>query len=101
MTKTQLADAVGEAIGLKRKDAVTVVDAVLNNVSKAICNGERVSISGFGVFSVRDTEAGTRKNNFTGEMVKVKAKSKVRFTAAKALKEEADKTRRKRKAAKS
>lgn len=99
MTKTQLASAVGQDCGLARKDAVKVVESVLNTITQAICSGERVSLSGFGVFSIRDTAAGQRKNNFTGEMVTVKAKSKPRFTPAKALKEEAEKTRRKRQAA--
>ena len=99
MTKTQLAAAVGEELGMARKDAVKVVDSVLGKITTAICNGERVSLSGFGVFSVRDREAGTARNPSTGETVKTKPSSRPRFTAAKALKEEALKTRRKRKTA--
>lgn len=99
MTKTQLANAVGQECGLSLKEAVRVVESVLNTITRTICSGERVSLAGFGVFSIRDTAAGKRKNNFTGEIITVKAKSKPRFTPAKALKEEAEKTRRKRQAA--
>jgi DNA-binding protein HU-beta len=86
MNKQQLVDAVGERLG-DRKTAATAVEAVLDTVSGALADGERVSLFGFGVFEKVDRAARTARNPSTGGTVQVPATSVPRFRPGQALKD--------------
>ena len=86
MNKQQLVDAVGERLG-DRKAAAVAVEAVLDTVTGALAEGERVSIFGFGVFEKVDRAARTARNPSTGGTVQVPATSVPRFRAGQALKD--------------
>jgi DNA-binding protein HU-beta len=86
MNKQQLVDAVGERLG-DRKAAAVAVDAVLESVTGALAEGERVSLFGFGVFEKVDRAARTARNPSTGGTVEVPATSVPRFRAGQALKD--------------
>ena len=86
MNKQQLVDAVGERLG-DRKTAAVAVDAVLETVTGALAEGERVSLFGFGVFEKVDRAARTARNPSTGGTVQVAATSVPRFRAGQALKD--------------
>jgi DNA-binding protein HU-beta len=86
MNKQQLVDAVGERLG-DRKTAATAVEAVLDTVSGALADGERVSLFGFGVFEKVDRAARTARNPSTGATVQVAATSVPRFRPGQALKD--------------
>lgn len=86
MNKQELVDAVGERLG-DRKAAATAVEAVLDSVSGALADGERVSLFGFGVFERVERAARTARNPATGAAVQVPATSVPRFRAGQALKD--------------
>lgn len=86
MNKQQLVDAVGERLG-DRKTAAVAVEAVLETVTGALAEGERVSLFGFGVFEKVDRAARTARNPSTGGTVEVPATSVPRFRAGQALKD--------------
>jgi DNA-binding protein HU-beta len=86
MNKQQLVDAVGERLG-DRRTAATAVDAVLDTLTTALSDGERVALFGFGVFEKVDRAARTARNPATGGTVDVPATSVPRFRPGQALKD--------------
>ena len=86
MNRQQLVDAVGERLG-DRRTAAAAVEAVLDTVTAALADGERVALFGFGVFEKVDRAARTARNPSTGGTVQVPATSVPRFRAGQALKD--------------
>lgn len=87
MNKLDLVRSAVDRLELSRKDAVTLIDGVFDDIQAAVVTGEAVKIPGFGQFKVRDRAARMARNPATGEQVKVPAKRVFKFLPAKALKE--------------
>lgn len=87
MNKTDLVNAVAESTGFSKKDADKAVAAVLESVTKALTEGEKVQIVGFGTFEVRERAAKQGRNPKTGETMEIPASKLPAFKAGKALKE--------------
>jgi DNA-binding protein HU-beta len=81
MNKGQLVDAIAGEAGLSKKDAGAALEATLAAVQKALKKGDKVSLIGFGTFSVQKRAARTGINPATGEKIKIKAKKVVKFKA--------------------
>ena len=87
MTKSQLIDAIHEKdTGLTKVQVGQVVDAMIEAMTKALANGGKVEIRGFGKFTVRQREARKARNPRTGDMVEVPAKRVPYFKPGKELK---------------
>src|SRR5579875_439049 len=71
--KAQFVDQLAERLDGDRKRAAAALDAVIDSVYAAIARGERVAITGFGVFERRDRAARTARNPATGASVSVPA----------------------------
>ena len=71
MNKAELIEALSGRLG-DRKSATAALDAVLTEIQNAVTMGDKVSITGFGVFEKRVRAARTARNPRTGESVKVK-----------------------------
>lgn len=87
MNKADMVDAVYGKLGGTKKSAEEVVDMVFDSIAKELKSGNEVSISGFGIFSVKKRAARQARNPRTGAMVSVPAMNVPKFRAAKALKE--------------
>ena len=87
MNKTELIAAVAEKTGLTKKDAERVVAATFETVTATIAAGEKVSVSGFGIFEVKTREARVGRNPRTKETIQIPASKQPAFKAAKALKD--------------
>lgn len=87
MKKAELVEAVAEKTGLTKADATRAIDAVFETISKALENGEKVPVSGFGTFAISQRKAREGRNPQTGEKVKIAARKAVTFKAGTALKE--------------
>ncbi|MBQ7322463.1 MAG: HU family DNA-binding protein [Clostridia bacterium] len=87
MNKTQLAESVAQATGMKKKEAETAVTAMTNAIIAALQNGEKVQIVGFGTFEVKERAERSGRNPKTGEVITVAASKHAAFTAGKALKD--------------
>src|SRR4051794_35525196 len=74
VNKAELIDALAGRLG-DRKSATAALDAVLAEIQNAVTKGDRVAITGFGVFEKRVRAARTARNPRTGEAVKVKKTS--------------------------
>ncbi len=86
MTKADLISAVAET-GMSKKEAAVAVDAVIDAIKGALAKGEKVSLIGFGSFSVKRRKARTGRNPQTGKAIKIKAKNVPVFSAGKGLKD--------------
>jgi DNA-binding protein HU-beta len=86
VNKAELIEALAARLGDK-KAATAALDAVLAEVQQAVTKGDRVAITGFGVFEKRVRGARTARNPRTGEAVKVKKTSVPAFRAGAGFKE--------------
>ena len=80
VNKAELIEALTGRLG-DRKSATAALDAVLAEIQNAVTKGDKVSITGFGVFEKRVRAARTARNPRTGEAVKVKKTSVPAFRA--------------------
>ena len=87
MNKTELVAAVAERSGLTKKDAERVVCATFDTITAELVKGEKVQISGFGIFEVKAREARVGRNPRTKEAIEIPASKAPAFKASKALKD--------------
>ncbi|MGU3668436.1 integration host factor subunit beta [Methylobacterium sp. A49B] len=71
---------------LYARDVERVVDAILDRMTDALTNGDRVELRGFGAFSTRETKARIGRNPRSGASVQVAAKANVHFAPSKLMK---------------
>src|SRR3982751_5892596 len=86
VNKAELIEALAARLG-DRKTAAAALDAVISEVENAVTKGDRVAITGFGVFEKRARNARTARNPRTGEPVKVKKTSVPAFKPGTAFRE--------------
>lgn len=87
MTKMDLIETVAGKVGLTKADAGRAVDAMLDAVSGALAKGEKVTITGFGTFEVRQRAARMGRNPQTGAPLHIAASKTPAFKAGKGLKD--------------
>lgn len=87
MNKMDIINKLGEELKLNRKVAKIAVDTIIDTIKKAIVDGERVEIRGFGSFSLRNYKAYTGRNPKSGEVVHVEPKKLPYFKVGKELKD--------------
>ena len=85
--KSQLAQMLGEKMGVSKKQGAEWIDAFVEIVTNTMRKGDKVNITGFGIFKVSDRKAREGRNPRTGETIHIKASKKPRFTPGKLLKE--------------
>ena len=88
MTKAELAAEVAKLTGGTKKEAEAAVGAVFAAITESLKNGEKVQITGFGAFEVKDRPARTCISPATKQKIEVPASPAPVFKAGKALKEE-------------
>ena len=91
MNKTKLVEAVAVKAELSKKDADAAVSAVVEAITEALADGDKVSLVGFGTFAVKERAARTGINPRTGESVEIAASKAPAFKAGKALKDAGNK----------
>ena len=79
MNKAELIDSVAARLGHSKRDVTAIVDAFIDDTKRAVAKGEKVAISGFGVFEAQARKARLGRNPRTGETVKIKATKLPKF----------------------
>ena len=87
MTKADLVNSIAEKAGLSKADAEKALKAFTDAVTDALKAGEKVSLVGFGTFSVGQRAARTGQNPQTGAKINIPAAKVPKFKAGKALKD--------------
>lgn len=85
MNKGDLINKVAETSGLTKSQATAAVNATLESIADCLKNGDKVTLIGFGTFSVTHRAARQGRNPQTGATIKIAAKSNVKFKAGKEL----------------
>ena len=81
MNKSDLIDAMAEDAGISKAAAKKGLESFLGNVEKGLKNGDRISLVGFGSWSVSKRAAREGRNPQTGKTIKIAAKKVVKFKA--------------------
>ena len=79
MNKAELIDAIAADADISKAAAKKALDSFTANVSKSLKKGDRVSLVGFGTFSVSKRSAREGRNPQTGAKIKISAKNVARF----------------------
>jgi len=87
MNKGDLISKISEDAGISRTQANAAIDSFVDAVTKSLKGGGKVTIVGFGTFSVSKRSARVGRNPQTGEAIKIKAKKVAKFKAGKELSE--------------
>jgi len=87
MTKADIIEAVYEKVGgVSKKEAAEIVETVFNTVKETLARGEKIKISGFGNFVVREKQARIGRNPQTGEEITISARRVLTFKPSQVLK---------------
>ena len=87
MNKSELVSVVAKKSGIAKKDAERLVSATFETIAMELAKGEKVQISGFGIFEAKERQARVGRNPRTKEAIQIPASKAPAFKAAKALKD--------------
>ncbi len=85
MNKAELIAQLADDAGITKTQANAALDSFVDTVTKTLKKGDKVTLVGFGTFSVSKRAARVGRNPQTGEAIKIKAKKVARFKAGKEL----------------
>lgn len=81
MNKTELVNVVAEKAGISKVNAKAAVDATMEAIANALAEGDKISLIGFGTFSVAEKAARTGFNPRTKEAIEIPARKTIKFKA--------------------
>lgn len=87
MNRTDLIAAVAASTGLAKKDVDRMMKSAIDTITASLLNGEKVQLSGFGSFEVKEREARIARNPKTGDPMELAATCVPVFKPSKALKD--------------
>lgn len=87
MTKAELVDKIAKDACVTKRAAETALASVTSGIRDSLKKGKKVTLVGFGTFSVARRAARNGRNPQTGDIIKIKAAKTPRFRAGKALKD--------------
>lgn len=87
MNKSELVAAIAESADITKTDAEKALKGTLDAITGALAKGDRISLVGFGTFSVSKRAARTGRNPSTGKPLKIAAKTVAKFKAGSKLAE--------------
>ena len=86
MTKADLVEAIHTKVGFSKKESADIVEMVFDTMKETLEGGEKIKISGFGNFEVRDKRARVGRNPQTGEVIEISARRVLTFKPSQVLK---------------
>jgi DNA-binding protein HU-beta len=93
MNKGDLISKVAEAASITKAQAAKAIDGTIKGIMSSLEHGEKVTLVGFGTFSVAKRKARTGRNPSTGKELKIPAKQVPKFAAGSKLREAAAKAK--------
>jgi len=87
MTKDELVAKIAESNGFKKVDIQKALDVMISTIIETVKTGDKVNITGLGIFKVKDKKARMARNPKTGESIQVPAKKAPKFLPSKHFKE--------------
>ena len=86
MTRSQLVEKVAQKSGVTKKQASAIIDVLFDTMTDAMAQGEPLTLSGFGNFTVREVAAHKARNPKTNQEITAAASRRVVFSAGTVLK---------------
>lgn len=86
MTKAEIVEKIYEKIGFSKKESADIVELVFETMKKTLENGEKIKISGFGNFVIRQKRPRVGRNPQTGEEIEITARKVLTFRPSHVLK---------------
>jgi DNA-binding protein HU-beta len=87
LTKADFTERIASRLNLRRKEAATVVEAVLGEIIECLAEGEKVQLIPFGSFAVRERKQREGRNPRTGEAIHIDERKVAVFVAGKSLRD--------------
>jgi DNA-binding protein HU-beta len=87
MTQSQVAAHLADKVSISKKDAKVALEELTSLVVRELKKEGALRLAGLGIFRKRKTKARMGRNPATGEAIKIPARTRLRFTPAKALKD--------------
>jgi DNA-binding protein HU-beta len=91
MNKGDLIDKIAAATGVSKTNAAGAIDTIVDSVTMSLKKGNRVTLVGFGTFSVSQRKARNGRNPRTGGVIKIAARRVAKFTPGVELKKAVNK----------
>jgi len=85
-------DSIHEKIGFSKKEAADMVELIFDTIKNALTDGDKIKISGFGNFVVREKRARTGRNPQTGQAIEISARRVLTFKPSQVLRAEVNDT---------
>lgn len=86
MTKADIIEGVYEKVGFSKKESAEIVELVFDTVKETLERGDKIKISGFGNFQVRQKNARVGRNPQTGKEIEISARRVLTFRPSQVLK---------------
>ncbi len=86
MTKAELVETVYQKVGLSKKESAEIVNTLFELIKETLERGEKIKISGFGNFVVREKKSRVGRNPQTGEEMEIAARRVLTFRPSQVLK---------------
>ncbi len=91
MNKADLIDKIAASTGISKSNTAMAIDTMVDGVTAALKKGERVTLVGFGTFSVSQRKQRNGRNPQTGAIIKIAARKVAKFTPGVELKKAVNK----------
>lgn len=88
MTKADIVEALYEKIGFSKKEAADLVELVFDTIKGTLSQGNKIKISGFGNFVVREKRSRIGRNPQTGQSIEISARRVLTFRPSQVLRAE-------------
>lgn len=85
MNKGDLIKAIADQAGITKAEATNALNAVVEAITSSLKSGEKVTLVGFGTFSVSERPARTGRNPSTGATIEIAAKKQIKFKPGKEM----------------
>jgi integration host factor subunit alpha len=86
MTKADIIESVYEKVGFSKKEAAQMVEMVFDIMKEILERGDKIKISGFGNFIVKEKKARKGRNPQTGDEIEISTRRVLTFKPSQALK---------------
>ncbi len=88
LTKADIVEKVYKGGGFSKKEATELVELVFNVIKETLAKGEKVKVSGFGNFSIRDKKTRVGRNPQTGDSMEISARRVLSFKPSQVLRDD-------------
>ena len=85
MTKADLVEAIHVKVGFSKKESADIVEMVFDTMKESLAHGEKIKVSGFGNFEVRDKRSRVGRNPQTGQEIEISARRVLTFKPSQVL----------------